>query len=98
MHGTLCGVLCSFNALEVVNARALENANIAVIVGAIVLRAIVYSALYWTLPRDKQALLGQQAAGSCVKDIPELTGKKERTFTVIIGYARELLWPCCQGS
>ena len=48
-----CGVPCSFQALEVVNARALENANMAVIVGAIVLRAVVYSALYWTLPRDR---------------------------------------------
>ena len=75
MHGTVCGVLCSFHALEVVNARALENANMAVIVGAIVLRAVVYSALYWTLPQDKQALLRQQAAKSYVKDVPELTGK-----------------------
>ena len=70
-----CGVLCSFHALEVVNARALENANMAVIVGAIVLRAVVYSALYWTLPQDKQALLRQQAAESFVKDVPELTGE-----------------------
>ena len=71
---------CSFRALNVINARALANANIAVIVGAIVLRAIVYSALYWTLPRDKQALLRQQAAMSCAKDIPELTGKDNCLF------------------
>lgn len=68
--------MCSFQALNVVNARALENANLTVIVGAIVLRAVVYLALYWTLPFDKQALLRQQAAKSCDKDIPELTGKK----------------------
>ena len=77
MQGTICGVLCSFHALKIVNARALENANMAVIVGAIVLRAVVYSALYWTLPQDKQALLRQQAADSCVKDVPELTGKEK---------------------
>jgi hypothetical protein len=68
-------VVCSFYALNIVNARALENANIAVIVGAIVLRAVVYSALYWTLPRDKQALLKRQAARSSAKDVPELTGE-----------------------
>ena len=107
-----CGVPCSFQALEVVNARALENANMAVIVGAIVLRAVVYSALYWTLPRDKQALLRQQAAESFVKDVPELTGKtkchfsevlvshncQKPDFTVAIGYARDFRRPNCQGS
>ena len=73
-------LLCSFHALNVANARALENANIAVIVGAIVLRAVVYSALYWTLPRDKQALLRRQAAKNCAKDVPELTGEKKCPF------------------
>ena len=79
-HST--GLLCSFHALKIVNARAQENANIAVIVGAIVLRAVVYSALYWTLPQDKQALLKRQAAKSCARDVSELTGKKKLPFTM----------------
>ena len=86
MHGAVGGVLCSFQALEMINARALENTNMAVIVGAIVLRAVVYSALYWTLPQDKQALLRQQAAESFVKDVPELTGKKKRQFYCVPVY------------
>ncbi|CAK0774865.1 hypothetical protein CVIRNUC_004210 [Coccomyxa viridis] len=64
----------SFHALNIVNARALENANIAVIVGAIVLRAFVYSALYWTLPQDKQTLLKRKAAQSYANEVSELTG------------------------
>lgn len=73
-------LLCSFHALNIVNARALENANIAVIVGAIILRAVIYFALYWTLRQDTQALLRRQAAKSCVKDVPELTGKSNCYF------------------
>lgn len=82
MHSQYRCVSCSFHALNIVNARALENANIAVIVGAIVLRAVVYSALYWTLPQDKQALLKRQAARSCAKDVPELTGKENGRLTM----------------
>ena len=79
-HAPTVHMCCSFQALNVANARALENANIAVIVGAIVLRAVVYSALFWTLPQDKQALLRRQAAKNCAKDVPDLTGEKKCPF------------------
>ena len=75
-------VSCSFHALNIVNARALENANIAVIVGAIVLRAFVYSALYWTLPQDKQTLLKRKAAQSYANEVSELTGKNKWLLTM----------------
>ena len=82
IHGT--SALCSFHAINVVNARALENANVAVIVGAIMLRAVVYLALYWTLPRDKQAVFQHQAGTSCVEDVPELTGKTSHLHNALV--------------
>ena len=66
----------SFHALNIVNARALEYANIAVIVGSIVLRAFVYLSLYWTLPQDKQTLLKRTPAKVYTKNVSELTRKQ----------------------
>lgn len=90
-HASTVHMCCRFQALNVANARALENANIAVIVGTIVLRAVVYSALFWTLPQDKQALLRRQAAKNCAKDVPDLTGEKKGPFHNVMASYK------CQG-
>ena len=61
----LTSALRRLYALNIHNAAALENALLWLMIAAMLLRAAVYGALYFTLPRDRRAL--KENANSAVQ-------------------------------
>lgn len=70
---------CRMFATNVHNAGALENALLWVMIAAMLSRAVVYGALYFTLPRDMKALKENRAVVARPSD-PEsdLTGERPK--------------------
>ncbi|CAL5220314.1 g2303 [Coccomyxa viridis] len=63
-------------ARNVHNAMALENALLWLMIAAMLLRAAVYGALYFTLPRDARRVKENRAAPKPRDPEAELTGKR----------------------
>lgn len=74
------GCLRRLYARNVHNAMALENALLWLMIAAMLLRAAVYGALYFTLPRDARRVKENQAPPKPRDPEAELTGKSPRHF------------------
>ena len=67
-------VMCRLFARNVHNAAALENALLWLMIAAMLLRAAVYGALYFTLPRDARRAKENQAPPKPRDPEAEMTG------------------------
>ena len=68
-------LLCRLYGVNVHNAMALENSLLWVMIAAMLLRAAVYGALYFTLPKDRRALKENHTAPKPADPESELTGQ-----------------------
>ena len=67
--------MCRLYARNVHNAMALENALLWLMIAAMLLRAAVYGALYFTLPRDARRVKENRAPPKPRDPEAELTGR-----------------------